>query len=232
MNNRENIFNKVRALLSKTVDNGCTEAEAMTALMMAEKLMAAHEIDESDLKLEDETAVTGVSNMSDPQNIRKLLAYWIGKFTDTYTLLSGKDIKIIGLKSDVDFALWLLETLSRFVKRQLKEYMWANGYQSLQGNERIRYNNSFVRGCCSRINTRLKSMIDERQVTTNSTALVVAKQALINDVVKNMNIRVSDNRGRKAALYRDIYGAGQSAGDKASFGRPVSQGGMLRIGCK
>lgn len=232
MNNRENILNKVRALLSKTVDNGCTEAEAMTALMMAEKLMAAHEIDESDLKLEDETAVTGISNMSDPQNIRKLLAYWIGKFTDTYPLLSGKNIKIIGLKSDVDFALWLLETLSKFVKRQLKEYMWANGFQSLQGSERIRYNNSFVRGCCSRINTRLKAMIDERKQTANSNALVVAKQSLINEIINDMNIRKPNNRGRKRYSYRAIYGAGQSAGDKASFGRPVSQGGMLRIGCK
>ena len=43
---REGLFAKVRALLAKTVENGCTEAEAMAALELARRLMAEHEITE------------------------------------------------------------------------------------------------------------------------------------------------------------------------------------------
>jgi uncharacterized protein DUF2786 len=44
---RESILNKIRALLSKTLDKGCTEAEAMAALGKAQALQDAYAITES-----------------------------------------------------------------------------------------------------------------------------------------------------------------------------------------
>lgn len=229
MNNRNNILNKVRALLSKTLDNGCTENEATIALQMAEKLMQEHEIDADDLRLDDEKAIIEMSDMRDPQNVRWKICYFISKFTDTYAFGNRKYIKFAGLKSDVEFAMWLTEALTLFVQAQLKSYMWSNGYQKLQGTSRNRVINSFVIGCCSRINTKLSQMVNERKVTTNSTALVVAKTALINEAIKDLNIGEADNRGRKNKIYNDIFQDGQKAGDNASFGRPVEKGGMLRL---
>lgn len=227
------MIDKIRAMLAKTVENGCTEAEAMVALQMAETMMQAHEITEDDLKeVRGETAILMRSDMRDPQNVRWKLCYWISKFTETKTFGHKKSIKFVGLKGDVEFALWLTETLTTFVHSELKRYMWANGYQAFQGTKRVRVINSFIIGCCSRINTKLLTMINARNVTTLGTDLVVAKQALIEDVMKDLNVKKADNRGRKAsAFYRDVYSAGQEAGDKASFGRPVEdKQGMLRIG--
>ena len=229
MSNRENIFNKVRAMLSKTVDNGCTEAEALLALSMAEKLMEEHEITVDDLKLDAETAVIGISDAKDPQNIRWKVCYFVSKFTATYAFGNKKYIKFVGLKSDVDFALWLTETLTAFIQAQLKSYMWSKGYQKLQGAQRNRVINSFVIGCCSRINTNLRDMIEARKVTTNSTALVVAKQALINDVVKDLNIDKADRRGRKHKICGDVFNDGLKAGDNASFGRPIKNSENLQL---
>lgn len=226
---RDNILNKVRALLSKTLENGCTENEATVALAMAEKLMQEHEIDANDLNIDDEKAIIELSDMRDPQNIRWKLCYWISKFTDTLSFGNKKQIKFAGLKSDVEFAMWLAEALTSFVQAQLKSYMWANGYQSLQGAKRNRVINSFVIGCCSRINTKLKSMIDERKPTTNSMALVVAKTALINEAVKDLKIGKEETRGRKNKIEADAFQDGKKAGEKASFGRPVNQGGLLRL---
>lgn len=229
MQNRENIFNKVRALLAKTTDNGCTEAEAMMALEMAEKLMERHEINEDDLRLDDEKAIIQFSDMKDPQNIRWKIGYWIAKFTETYTYGHKKSVKFAGLKSDVDFAIWLSETLTTFVQAQLKSYMWANGYQSFQGAKRNRIINSFIIGCCSRINVKLKQIIDNRKIIVNSNALVLAKQALINEAIKDIKIGKSDNRGRKNKIYYDIYAAGQKAGDNASFERPVENNEIRQL---
>jgi hypothetical protein len=48
---RESILNKIRALLSKTLDKGCTEAEAMAALGKAQALQDAYAITEAELNL-------------------------------------------------------------------------------------------------------------------------------------------------------------------------------------
>lgn len=96
----QRIIDKIRAMLAKTVDNGCTEAEAMAALEMAQTMMDQYEVTEDDLKLEDEKAIIRFSDMRDPQNIRWKLAYFIGKFTDTYTYGHKKSIKFVGLKGN------------------------------------------------------------------------------------------------------------------------------------
>lgn len=225
----EKTLNKIRAMLAKTVENGCTEEEAMSALTMAQIMMDEHEVTLEDLELGDEKAIIARSDLKDPQNVRWKLAYWVCQFTETYSYGHKKSIRFVGLKADVDFAIWLTETLSAFVHAKLKNYMWSNGYQKLQGATRNKVINSFVLGCCSRINNKLVEMVKERKPSSNGTALVVAKKALIDDAIKDQNIKAADNRGRKNKIIFEVYKAGQEAGESASFGRPVEQGGMLRL---
>jgi hypothetical protein len=57
-------------LLAKTIENGCTEAEAMAAIEIAQKLMTEHEISLEDLKLEDEKAIVARSDMRTSKSLR------------------------------------------------------------------------------------------------------------------------------------------------------------------
>lgn len=225
----EKTLNKIRALLAKTIENGCTEAEAMAALEIAQKLMIEHEISLEDLKLEDEKAIVARSDMRDPQNVRWQICYYIALFTETRSFGNKKNVKFVGLKADVDFAIWLTDTLAAFVHAQLKSYMWKNGYQKFQGNKRAKVINSFVTGCTNTICNKLAEMVKERKPTSNGTALVIAKNALIDDAIKDLGIRPADNRGRKPKFFSDILKAGMEAGESASFGRPVETGGLLRL---
>lgn len=228
----ESILHKIRSMLAKTVENGCTEAEAMAALGIAQRMMAEYEVTAEDLELEDEKAVIEYSHVKDVRNIRWKLCYWVARFTDTYSYGNKREINFVGLKSDVDFAIWLVETLARFVDAQLKSYLWANGYQSIKDPAiKRKIINGFVIGCTDRINRKLAEMVSKRPSTTNSTALVVAKDALIKEAIKDIKIGNSDNRGRPMKAYRNAVEAGSKAGENASFGRPV-EGGLLRIGNK
>ena len=47
--NRDNLLGKVRALMAKTVENGCTEEEALSALAKARAMIDAYEIDEAEV---------------------------------------------------------------------------------------------------------------------------------------------------------------------------------------
>lgn len=230
MSKRDNLIAKVRAMLAKTIENGCSEAEAVAAMQMAEDMMNKYEITEDDLKLDDEKAVIDILHVvRDPHKIAWKLAYWIAKFTETKSYGRHSRIKYAGLKTDTDFAIWLTETLTRFVQAELKSYMWKNGYQKLDPSRKRIVINGFVAGCTRCINTRFEEMVSKRQTVTNSTALVLAKNALIAEAIKDENIAPARDRGRTAKLFGGSYREGLVAGDKAAFGRPVESGGLLRL---
>lgn len=223
--------------MSKTTDNGCTEAEAMSALSMAQAMMDAYEVTDEDLRIvrEEESAIIDFSNTKDTHKIGYKLGYFIGKFTETLCYRSRsfdrkETMKFVGLKADVEFAIFLHDSLIQFVRNQLKDYLWSNNLTVLQGAERHRVVSSFVIGCCSRINQRLKELVDNHKVSANSTALVIAKQSLIKDAMNGINIKAADNRGRKNKIESDSFAAGRTAGDRASFGRPVTgSNAVLRL---
>src|ERR1700675_1648266 len=156
---RKKMLEKVRAILSKTMDNGCTESEAMAALTKARELMATYDINESELdKAQDqEGASIYKSDLSDPYDIKFGLAMSVGKFTRCRCWNGKKEgygISYCGLESDVIFAEWLLDTLRRFIMRALREFQ---GNRSKEGISNSRFTSaSFVMGCTSRIAERLK----------------------------------------------------------------------------
>ena len=51
---RESLLSKIRALLAKTMEAGCTEEEAMAALAKAQAMIAAYEVTDAELKLTKE----------------------------------------------------------------------------------------------------------------------------------------------------------------------------------
>jgi len=229
---------KFAPLLAKTIDNGCSEAEAMSALSMAQAMMDAYNVTDEDLaETKAETAIKEtMKNMRDPHHIRKLLVVRISEFTSTkvYTnqLKAQKyQYNFVGLPSDVEFAMWLTETLTMFVQKELKNYIWANDYTSLPPNQKRPVIMGFVMGCARRINERLNELMVKSEVAAsdNANSLVVIKNALIDTKMKEMGLALREPRQRRTGINNNSYGAGKAAGDRASFGRPVGQGGGIKL---
>jgi hypothetical protein len=238
MNNRENMLRKIRALMSKTIDNGCSEAEAMSALSMAQAMMDAYNVTDEDLaETKAESAIKDtMKDMRDPHHIRSMLTRRISEFTNTkcyrHEFKSQKyQYNFVGLPSDVEFAMWLTETLTMFVQKELKNYIWGNDYTSLPPNEKRPIIMGFVMGCTRRINERLNELMEgsEDKASDNANALVVIKNALIDAKMKEMGLALREPRQRGTRTNRDSYGAGKAAGERASFGRPVGQGGGIKL---
>lgn len=236
--NRDNLIKKIKSLLSKTVENGCTEAEAMNALAMAQAMMDTYDVsvDEVEQTKKEEAVREEMKDMRDPHHIRAYLTVKISEFTNTQIWRSEfKSQKFkynfVGLQSDVDFALWLVEHLTLFVQRELKNYLWANGYQSLEPASKRRVINGFVIGCCTRINHRLGELIEQGDIkrNDNANALVVVKNELIKRKMQELGLKLRQPRNRGSYFNPDGFAAGKAAGDRASFGRPVGQGGQLRL---
>ena len=237
-NNRENLLKKIRALMAKTIESGCSEAEAMSALSMAQAMMDAYDVTEADLQeTKAETAIKEtMKDMRDPHHIRKLLVVRISEFTNTKVYTNQPKAQkyqynFVGLPSDVEFAMWLTETLTMFVQKELKNYIWGNDYTSLQPNQKRPVIMGFVMGCCRRINERLNELMVKSEVaaSNNANALVVIKNELIDAKMKEMGLALRQPRRRQTGINHNSYGAGKAAGDRASFGRPVSGSGSVKM---
>jgi hypothetical protein len=226
---REKVLAKIKALLNKTVANGCTEFEALAALTLARGLMDSHEVTTEDLQdIKRETA--DILNAEfDSLGIKIQLARAIADFCDCKVWKTSrlKTINYCGLPVDVELASYLTGSLYNFVRAELKRHMLSLG--RLAGPEKRRAQNGFMLGCCSRISARLDQLTRESKAkqTSNSTALVVAKGALIASKMQAIGVEVRNARKTSRQVNYNSYAAGETAGDRASLGRPLGGGNPL-----
>jgi hypothetical protein len=233
--NRENLLDKIRALLSKTVERGCTEEEHLAALAKARAMRDAYEITDEELHLtEKESAIFRQEppGTKDPNKIKNFLVEAVAQFTDTRAWRNkDRTLTFCGLPSDVRHATWLLDHLAHSVQAELAEYLMKHDLVA----DRRRAINGFVVGICGRISARLRDLCKPDAAvkpTANNTALVVVKQAAIQAKMEECGIHLRSTTSR--LVFDDgAVSAGHSAGDRASFGRPVSgKSGVIRIGSK
>jgi uncharacterized protein DUF2786 len=236
MADRNSIIEKIKALLSKTTENGATEPEMMSALYKASAMMDAYDISNEDVQLTKEEAAmlhADPPDLKDPHGIKWRLTYSISNFCNVQIYRSRREtgLKCIGMPSDVQLAMCLLDTLADFVFGELYGHLIGCCAPNSERRVIVR---SFVEACCNRINDRLAGFVERSKVarTSNGRELVVVKDAAIKAFIKEHDIRLRTCSGSAPSnVNASAAAAGRSAGDRASFGRPVSgAGAALRIG--
>jgi len=93
--------------------------------------------------------------------------------------------------------------------------------------------NGFVDGITGPISERLRELCKPPEtVSANSRALVATKKTLIEAKIKELGFQFRSCGGSSRQRDEGSFAAGRSAGERASFGRPVGGGraATLRIG--
>jgi len=236
MVNRNSIIDKIKALLAKTTANGATEAEMLSALDKASAMMDAYDITDEDLQISKEEAAmlhADPPNERDPHSIKWRLSYAVGQFCNVQIYRSRHEtgLRFIGMSSDVQFAAWLIDSLADFVFAEL--YAHLIGCLAPPSERRIVIR-SFVAACCDHITDRLLALVKRSKEvrTSNGRELVVIKDAAIKAFMKEHDIHLRTCSGSSpSTVDSQAQAAGRAAGDRATFGRPVSgTAGALRIG--
>jgi hypothetical protein len=238
MADRISIIEKIKALLAKTTANGATEAEMMSALDKASAMIDAYDITDEDVQVaKDEVAMLHEDrpDLKDPHKIKWRLCHGVSEFCGVQIYRRSREtgFKCIGMPSDVQFAMWLLDTLADFVFAELYAHLIGCLAPRSERGVIIR---SFTGACCERISDRLLALVERSKAarTSNGRELIVIKDAAIKTFMKDHGIRI-----RMRSVYSPstfdaaAQAAGHPAGDRATFGRPVTgAAGVLRIGTK
>jgi hypothetical protein len=175
---RDGLLNKIRALLTKTIERGCSEAEALAALDKAHAMMDVYVVTEAELKLtREEKAILRREppGTKDPHRIKRLLANSVARFCGCQSWSDGwrKDRILVfcGLPSDAQFATWLLDALTTFVQSELVKHLMTPEAASGERREVI---GGFVAGATERTCQRLNELCEQ-----SAKALVVVKDTAI-----------------------------------------------------
>jgi hypothetical protein len=222
---------KVRALLAKTEENGCTEAEALSAAEMARKLMDAHRLTQSDVEivaepiddiLLDRPTITDRNVPIDFCMIGLERYCGVKTWRERRRWPDGRvamKCRMLGLKPDVQMASYLYQLINTALASDAKRAAGA-----FQGDVRRTYIQSFQFGMAQRISARLTEMahaLEPVAKTSDGTSLVVVKQSAINDAFAALGMQLRTSRTRARAINHGAYRAGQSAADGLNLGRPV-----------
>jgi hypothetical protein len=234
-NEREKILGKIRALLAKTAENGCTEFEAMAALEKARAMMDAYEVTAEDVELKGEEAIIMAATGKDPNRVKEFLSMAIAEFCDCKVWRDKQGVlQFCGLRPDTELASWLLDSLSSFTLNELATYLWSHAM--LDKSQRRQIIKGFTGGCTSRISKRLRELAaaSRTQQTSNGRALVIAKGNLVRAKMSELGLNLQAGRRSRRTVDHSAYAAGQATGDRASFGRPISghASAALRIGAR
>lgn len=238
------LLNKIIALRSKIPENGASEEEAFAALRMADKLMAKHGFTEDDLEAVEFKRDMREGEFTQKQKAihpsQKFCGVTIGRFCGIYIWSATinfdkkKNVRLFGMREDVEMAEFLLGMIHDSMDRGWKEFLAENPKKRVSRHTEYW---SFMMGFAERINHGLTELMDARTVVTNSsgTDLVEVKHALVMKGLEVMRPDLTFKKPRKRSLSADSgsYEQGQIAGSKVNLQRPItnkSSEGTNRIG--
>jgi len=220
--NRSAAVNRIRALLSKTVENGCTEEEAMAAAEKAGQLMDKYGIEQSETEIKAEKCESGIHGA---HRARPHPSQWCAKAIADYCACivyhktGTGQIIFFGLPADVEVATYLMRVIEGAGDRgyaAFKATNWVN-------NRRTR--NDFMLAYTARVSARIREMLRARHtetlVTTSGTALMVVKNAVVAEQWGDRKLRKASNTRVATSGSQSAREAGMAAGNKVHLGTAV-----------
>jgi len=137
-NQRDKMLERIINLRNRAENGGSTEAEAMTSLAMAAKLMDSYHVEEAELALAESegritidviTEVADTSCMNGGNRHRIIQTFWaVQNFTNTHIVYRanrgyyGGGVDITGDKPDVEIANYLLAIIRKAMDDGYKQY--------------------------------------------------------------------------------------------------------------
>lgn len=222
----------IAALLT---EDGRTPDEMEAARKQAARLLVKHGLTEEEVMREDRDMASVKTEMN---RYGWVMGKWFAKSVATLTGTASwftvkptatgkrsdrKDCTFAGYRPDVEQAEWLLRNLL------------DAGMRGCAGMATDRARSDFLTAYAQTVHGRLKALIAEtaavRETVSGSTALVVVKDANVQDYVeKEMGVRLHKTRAGHGG-FRDpaAMAAGVKAGKEVSLSRPIGGKGPLAI---
>ncbi len=226
---------RIKALTERTVDRGCTEAEAMAAAEMVGRLLERYALTMQEVDVRAEPCVQVQVPLGGRQRRPiDICMPAIARFCDCKVWLArataegaaaGSHYVFFGFATDTKLAAYLVAVIDRAIRTDLLAFRREN--PALSGLVLRRASLSFQQGMAARIAERLEAMHAEREAHVAAqreagTALIVIRHQVVEAAFAEARVRLHALPGltlRRNAAYR----AGRLAGDRVNLRRPLAE---------
>jgi len=248
---RDSLIKKIKALLGKTTENGCTEAEAMTAAAHAALLMQQYDLTFKDVENEVRHLKFGAARRPFTSYGS---GYWrrrhrpvsncvgaIAKYFDCECWFSETDLVFFGATDDTGLAHDMVTMLSGTIEHETN----ARLARVIINNDPRTVRASFQHGMTDRLNRRLTVLKKNRtkagqqahealaaesaSASTFHPPVVVAKQLVVQEkyeeYIEEHGLKLLKTRTSRTTGSHDAYRAGVAAGERVSL---VPKRGLLK----
>ena len=226
MSKINNILGKINALLNKTIENGASEAEAESALIMAQKLMTKHMIEESQL----------AEHGKDKKCERITIPLFKTGYDTTY--LNGsvasafdcrcwwneynKELYFFGYGEDAKLAAYFYNYLNNAVINEAEKYKKSAEYkeQIMMGFHGKTIMSSFRKGMIFRLVDRLEELKNNRTANVlKSTGkdLVIIKDAKVQEEYDNLNLNLTTKKSNHNINNAVSFSSGKNSADNVNM---------------
>lgn len=246
---RRAMIDKIRALMTKTEDNGCSEAEAMSAARVVQRLMAEHALSQTEVELGLIEIIKREYRGFGPDHPLSFCLNSIAYATDTETwwtqqrqigyapqpdLFNGDALDVqedtlyvfFGFEHDTEIAVYLVDVCRRALDngriacRNKMGRTWARGRE-----------HAFLIGMARSMSESLRTMRNERlgERLADGRRLKEVKREMVEAEMWRRKIRLKSNRldaGR--SVDRDALRDGEKAGRGVHFGAGIGGAGNQR----
>lgn len=222
MSDLDSLLRRLQALRARTVENGCTEGEAMAAAEKVAELLDRHDLSLSDLEIRAAPCERRVyethlrKRIPLDECIGAIAAFCDCKVWREKNAAGEAAYVFFGLKADVEVAHYLTGLIDGAVRSELGNYKNSAKYKGFRHQERHVANASFALGMVARVADRLFAMKEARDRANESTgrSLVVVKGAVVESELAKLDLQLRSVEAPRRMVWPDAYDAGGAAGDK------------------
>ncbi len=218
---------RIQALRAKTVEQGCTEQEALAAAEKVAELLDRYGLSLSELDLRKQTCEgigveTGRKRRGPIDDCIGTIALFfdcrVWGETDAEGMLR---YVFFGMPADVQAAVYLHDLVTAAFTTETTTFQAGPIYARTASGDRRNATTSFQAGMARGINAKLMSLRDERgrAAAPNGTgrALVPVKEAIIDEELRRLGLNLRRRTGGRRHVQKEAYSAGQEAGAKFEY---------------
>jgi len=211
---------RIRALRAKTTENGCTEAEALSAATKVAELLDRYDLSLTDVEIRG--AACERLEYESRHNKRIPLEDCIGAVANFCDCRAWREktptgdprYVFFGLGSDIEAAHYLTELIDLAVRSELGRYKTSKEYQQFRHQDRHMANASFTLGMITSIAEKLAVLKGRRDQANNDAGrhLVVLKSTVVEAELSRLDLKLETVRRSARMVSPDAYDAGGAAG--------------------
>lgn len=211
---------RIQALRSKTIANGCTEDEALSAAAKVAELLDRHDLSLSDVELRASSCERRVYETFRKKRIPlDDCVGAIAHFCDCRVwreknAVGDNRYVFFGLGADVEVAHYLAELIDGAVRADLGRFKTSVDYGRFRHQERHLANASFALGMVASIADKLVAIKAGRDQVNESTGrgLVVLKTSVVDAEFDKLDLKMRTQRSASRMVSMTAYEAGGAAG--------------------